>query len=137
MTDHLIPYMVLCECKPTFRQILPITANRSLSGLLWTHTNRSKLGDKQHILLCNITTTFFFEKVAIITQIWHRAQSDFTSISITWYLITVLNTYMNKIALFFFQISHHWTNSKFMKKNPIITQIWKSAKFYSTYISSL
>ena len=38
-----------------------------------------------------------YEKVAIITQIWHRAKHYLTSMSNAWYLIPVPN--MNKITL--------------------------------------
>ena len=45
-----------------------------------------------------------YEKVAIITKIWHRYRCYFTSMSNnTWYLIAVPN--MNKITTFFSELS--------------------------------
>ena len=58
--------------------------------------------------------------VAIITHIWYRAKCHFTSISNTWYLITVLN--MNKINPFFSETSQ-WKH-KLYGNVAIITQIW-------------
>ena len=43
------------------------------------------------------------KKVAIITQIWHRAKYYFTSMSNEWYLITVTN--MTTITKFFSELS--------------------------------
>ena len=44
-----------------------------------------------------------YEKVAIITQICHRAKCNVISISKAWYLVNVPN--MNKITTFFSEIS--------------------------------
>ena len=44
-----------------------------------------------------------YDKVIIITQIWHRTQCYFTTISNAWYLIPVPN--INKITTFFAVIS--------------------------------
>ena len=44
-----------------------------------------------------------YEKVAVITQIWHKDKRYFTSMSNASYLVTVLNT--NKITRFFSVIS--------------------------------
>ena len=67
-----------------------------------------------------------YEKVAIITQIWHSAKYNFTSISNTWYLITVPN--MNKITTFFSDKSQQ--KLKTYEKVAIITRICHRAKFY-------
>ena len=60
-----------------------------------------------------------YEKVTIITQIWHKAKCYSTSMSNAWYLIHVPD--MNKIT-FFAEISHQ-TLKKLMKKVFIIIQI--------------
>ena len=65
-----------------------------------------------------------YEHVNIITQLWHRADCYFTSISNTLYPITVPN--MNKITTFFSEIIQQIF--KFYEKIAIITQIWHKAK---------
>ena len=65
-----------------------------------------------------------YEKVAIITQMWHLAKCYFASLSISWYLITVPK--MNKIATFFSKISEQ--TLKIYEKIAIIIQIWHRTK---------
>ena len=60
-----------------------------------------------------------YEKVAIITQIWHRAKCNFTDISNAWDQITVPN--MNKITTLISEISQQ--TLKISEKILIITQI--------------
>ena len=72
-----------------------------------------------------------YEKVALITQIWHRAKCYITSMSITWYLISVQN--MKTITTFFSEIS--WGTLNIYEKMVLITQIWHRVKFYFTCIS--
>ena len=72
-----------------------------------------------------------YEQVAIITHIWHRDKYYFTSMSNTWYLITVPN--MNNITTFFPKISQQRVKS--YEKITIMTQIWHRVKFYFTCIS--
>ena len=72
------------------------------------------------------------KNIAIITQIWHRAQCYFTYISNTWYLITVPN--MNKINPFFSEISQQI--HKMYEKLATITQNWQRAKCYFTFMSN-
>ena len=71
-----------------------------------------------------------YEKVAIITQIWHSAKYNFTSISNTWYLITVPN--MNKITTFFSKISQQML--KIYEKRPKLLTFGR-AKLYFKCIS--
>ena len=59
-----------------------------------------------------------YEKVSIITQIWHRPKCYFTSMSNAWYLITVPHT--NKITTFVPKISQQTLT---YEKLAIITQI--------------
>ena len=70
-----------------------------------------------------------YEKVAIITQLLHRAKGDLTVISNMWYLIIVPT-----ITTFFSEISQQILN--IYKWMVIITHMWLGAKFYFTCISS-
>ena len=63
-----------------------------------------------------------YEKVAIISQIWNKAKYYFTSISNTWYLITVAN--MNNTTTLFSEISQQ--TLKIYEKIKIIIQNWDS-----------
>ena len=58
-----------------------------------------------------------YDKVAIITQIWHRAKSYLASMSNTWYLITVSN--INRITTFFSETPQQ-THTKYEKKRQIL-----------------
>ena len=73
-----------------------------------------------------------YEKLVIITHICQRAKCYFTSMSNTWYLLTVPT--MNRITTFFSQISQK--TLQMYEKIFIITQIWERAKFYSTCMSN-
>ena len=71
-----------------------------------------------------------FEKVTIITQIWHRAKFYFTSMSNApclnqWYIPNMTNN-----------LRYHNQHSKYIEQIAIMTQIWHRAKFYFTCISS-
>ena len=73
-----------------------------------------------------------YEKLTIITQIWHRAKCYYLQVQATWYLIPV--PYMNKITTFFSEISQQTLN--IYEKMAKITQIGHKAKFYFTYPSA-
>ena len=88
----------------------------------------TKYEQNQHIHFRVITTLKMYEKMVIITQIWHRAKLYFRSLSNLWYLVTVPN--MNKIATFFSEISQQ--THKIYEKVAIITKIWHRAKRYFT-----
>ena len=76
-----------------------------------------------------------YEKVTIITQIWHRAKCYFPGMSNTWYLVTLPN--IITIITFFSEISQQTLQTlKIYKKIDTTTQIWHWTKFYFTCISS-
>ena len=67
------------------------------------------------------------DKVPIVAQIWHRTKCCLTSMINAWYLINVPNMHKITCDILLWDIT---TNSKFIFKMAIITQVWHGAKFY-------
>ena len=70
-----------------------------------------------------------YDKMAINTQIWHKAKYYFVGMSNAWYLITVPN--MNKITTF---LSNILQQTLKMYEKAIITLMWPNKTSDISYI---